>query len=281
MKKYIYLAFGLLIALNLGCAYISYPMFGDNTGSSGPIPAVNTNGKAHITETKQTIALVGGENWENISFIDQTAGGYQRTDTYTIKSTGAPTSHFHSDTYCNPDWTGCAVVTSEYQSIPGNFPPPCAFATYNTKFAYNCGTIAIGICMSYRVQECGRGVGAGMPIADWYNLIGLGQGTTYLGREGLRYLINGRNTEITLSNGATNVGVTLRGNLDAIVVPTIRTMYLDMTDPAMAQNFRSFANKLDELGTSSVSMTINYEGISRTTNIASLSDQARKLANQY
>src|SRR5262245_66462110 len=111
MKKLFYLAFCLTAALSLGCVAIVYPTITDNAGNGDT--GTNTNGKAHLIETGQTSSTAGAKRFEHVAFVDQTAGGVQKVTDYDLEL-AATTSNFHSDTYCNPDWTGCAWFTNNY-----------------------------------------------------------------------------------------------------------------------------------------------------------------------
>src|SRR5262249_39378666 len=137
--------------VSLACVDISYPVITDSSGM-GPFN-VNTNGKA-ILRLGTSAMTVGGKTYEAVNFLDHTAAGIHRHSSYEMElATG--TSNLHSDTYCNPDWTGCAFFTNDYQApVPGY---PCTFYGPGASMNLNCLNVSIiGFCYSSRPGECGR-----------------------------------------------------------------------------------------------------------------------------
>jgi len=275
MRKYIFLAFVLLIALNLGCVLvtITYPTMSDNTGTSGPIPSVNTQGKAHIVETSQTIDTTpNGDNAELVTFIDQDSKGIHHLSSYQIISTGDPATHFHSDTYCNPDWSGCSFLTETYDSAlvtPGNIAAICNWASLGTRFNFNCVDIGFtGLCTTYRNQECGRGFGAQYGAQNVHDLIALAQTTEVGGMEALLFHMNGNNTQLTFSAGSQSLQFTPKGDVAMRAVPALHALLVDGTHPAMANNLRKVADQLRTLDSPIVQVCGEYEGISRCANMS-------------
>src|SRR5262245_53978348 len=149
MGKLLYPAFVLTIALSLGCVAINYPLITDNAGSGSFV--VDTNGKAYIFKGGGGSQVVGGKRFEHIVFVDQTASGDHSLTAYELEL-AANTSNFHSDTYCNPDWAGCAWFTNHY-TPPGS----CTFYGPGSNLNFNCLKISVfGLCFSSRPGECGR-----------------------------------------------------------------------------------------------------------------------------
>src|SRR5262245_51647446 len=109
MRQILYAGFCVCFFLTPGCVAISWPCITDS-GGNGRF-TVNTNGKAHIIECVQSSLTNAGRRFERVSFVDQSGSGYQTVTAYDVE-VAAHTSNFHSDTYCNPDWTGCAWFTN-------------------------------------------------------------------------------------------------------------------------------------------------------------------------
>lgn len=266
MKKLFYLAFCVAAALTLGCATIEYPTVTDNDGMGQFV--VNTNGKAHLVETTQTGAIVGAKAYEHVAFIDQTAGGFHKITDYDMEINAA-TSNFHSDTYCNPDWTGCAWFTATYQS-PWT---TCTFTLGN--FNYNCLTFSVlGVCYSSRPGECGRALSTqgtkylqASEIADLINMGVEGPNT-------LKYNINASNTRITLQNPSGSVSaLRLAGNTEVNLNLAKGFAHIDMSSPMYAVNVRKLASLVDngfkhgtaQIQFGNVTRTINYTATSGDT----------------
>jgi hypothetical protein len=277
MKKYVLLAFGLLVALNLGCVLVnvSYPTISDNTGTSGPIPIVNTNGKAHIIETGQTIDfLPNGDNAELVAFVDQDAKGFHRETAYQIVSTGDPNSHFHADTYCNPDWTGCSFVSSDYQSDPFGL-NECSWAGLGTRFNFNCVGIGFtGLCTTYRLGECGRSA-LNIDPSQLSQILNNGSQINWNGKHGLLYNVNALTTQVTLSGNGQSYDLRLRGNLPVRYIPMGNLVLVDATG-AQGSNLRNFAAKLKDINSATVRATMTFHGVSHDFNIT-----GKGLYNQY
>jgi len=192
MKKLLYLAFCLTVAMSLGCIAITWPCITDNDLESTAL--VNTNGKAHLFETSQTGTLANGKMYTQASFVDQTAAGDQKLTVYEME--GMP-YEFHTDTYCNPDWVGCAWFTYNYPCYPF---PPCTFYGPGTSTNFNCLQFsAVGLCNYVRYGECGRGLR--MPNMQWSEIDQL-MNSAVEGPNSLTFNINRGNTSVTLQNGS-------------------------------------------------------------------------------
>lgn len=271
MKKLFYLAFCLTAALSLGCVTIVYPTVTDNAGNGQFV--TNTNGKAHLVETSQSGAIVGAKAYEHVAFLDQSAGGSQKITDYDAEI-NANTSNFHSDTYCNPDWTGCAWFTNNY-TPPGS----CTFYGPGASFNLNCLQFSVlGLCFSSRPGECGRSLNtAGMKhlqaseIADLINMGVEGQNT-------LRFNVNAGNTRITLQNPQGSItALRLQGNTELTLNLQKGFMRIDGSSPTYALNILGAASKFDN-GFKHGTAQISFGNVTRTINYAAVSgDVYRKL----
>lgn len=269
MKKLFYLAFCLTAALSLGCVTIVYPTITDNDGSG--VSVVNTNGKAHIIESSQTSSSVGGKRFEHVAFVDQAAGGSQKLTDYDLEL-AAGSSNFHSDTYCNPDWTGCAWFTNNY-TPPGD----CTFYGAGSKLNLNCLQFSVlGVCFSSRPGECGRAVRTVKNLrgSEISSLIGMGveNGTN------LTFNFNANTAHITLQNPQGSVStMKLAGNTEATLNLNKGLLKVDMSSPTYAVNVRKLASLIDS-GFKTGSAQLTYGNVTRTVNYGLLSgDVYRKM----
>lgn len=250
MKKYIYLAFGLLLLANLGCisAYATYPTVYDNEGFGNFI--VNTNGKAHLWENGGYYSVDGmGYIHEGVSFLDQTATGFHRISNYEYIGL-----IFHDypwqnqlqpvqDKYCTPDWNGCAFSTTEYQT-PFNASAICNEIDLKLTSTPNCsyyGDYWTIFCypddQRYRLGECGRAAHNRVSVPELTALLGMGS----LRSDGLlEYNINASNTRVTF-NGQ---NFALKGSINALWdVQRGRTRF-DMSHPLMENNKKAMGQIL-------------------------------------
>jgi hypothetical protein len=256
MKKLFYLAFCLTAALSLGCVAITYPTITDNDGNGTTVE--NTNGKAHLIETAQTSATAGGKRYEHVAFVDQGPGNNQTVTDYDLEL-AASTSNFHSDTYCNPDWTGCAWFTNNYTP-----PASCTFYGPGSSINFNCLKISVvGLCFSSRPGECGRALNTrGMKHlqpSEISDLINMG----VEGPNSLRYNLNAANTRITLQNPSGSVtSFRPAGNTELTWNLAKGTMSLDMSSPMYAVNIRKLASVSDS-GFRSGSMELTFGNVTR------------------
>lgn len=261
MKKLFYLAFCLTAALSLGCVAITYPTVTDNDGQGQFV--TNTNGKAHLVETSQSGAIVGAKAFEHVAFLDQSAAGTHKVTDYDLEINAA-TSNFHSDTYCNPDWTGCAFFTNDYTP-----PGACTFA--DGKFNYNCLNFSvIGVCFSSRPGECGRALQTrgtkNLQPSEIADLISMGIESPNT----LTYNLNAANTRITLQNPSGSVtSLRLAGNTEIQVNLSRGFTHIDMSSPMYAVNVRKAASLFDN-GFRSGTAQVQFGNVTRTINYAAV-----------
>jgi hypothetical protein len=277
MRKLFYLGFCLVLMTGVGCAITNYELIVDNDqvkqGSSG---TVNTQGKAHVIESSQIATLWPDGSDETIFFVDQKASGDRTLTTYNNFSTAAgPT--FHDDLYCNPDHQGCAITTADDPEVGD-------VDIFDYSFNPNCSgarslSLLLGTTRYY--GECGRGK---LDLASRIALGNMGRIGTAIGSEGLFYDLNRSNLTISLDNNAgfvSNLPVT--ADFSAfLTVGGQRKMVLDLTNPLLASMGRSYADFLANNATGMTTVTVTYNGISASSQIAGnvgLSNPSRVLSN--
>ncbi len=276
MRKLFYLGFCFILAAGVGCAITDYDLIVDNDqvkqGSSG---IVNTTGKAHIIESSQVATLWPDGSDETFSFVDQKANGDQTLTTYNNYGTGSD-PYFHDDTYCNPDWQGCALVTAPNPYV-GDVDIFDYTANWNCQGARSLSFLA---STSRYYGECGR---VNMPLQDRISLANMGRYGRSMGLEGLFYDLNRSNTSITLDNNAgfvTSLPVT--ADVAGFVSMGARKSTLDMSNPMLASMGRSYADFLANNATHSTTLTLTHNGIGMSWNIAGnygVSNPSTVLAN--
>lgn len=261
MKKLFYLAFCLTVAMSLGCVNITYPCITDNSGNGNV--NTNTNGKAHLDETSQTGLLANGKMYEQVSFVDQGAGGGQNLTIYEQEETAY---QFHSDTYCNPDWTGCPWFTYDYQCGASD----CTFYGAGTRLNFNCLlTTASGVCPYTRGGECGRGKplpsNLNWSTIDAFASMGIEKGNS------LEFNVNRGNFNATLQNAQGGIAsFPTAGNLVWTLHLGTGRVTLDASNPIYSINARKWAS-LVEQGFGSGVANLRYGSVSRDFTYQSLS----------
>jgi len=265
MKKLFYLAFCAAVLMSLGCATISYPVITDDYFWT----TVNTNGKAHVMETTQVGLGIGGKYYEQMSFVDQAASGYQHISVIEQQiAYMAGYVNFHSDTYCNPDWNGCAWYTNDYMPITD-----CTFYGPNSRINWACfKTSAYGLCYIGRTAECGRGLGIPKDLrgSEIVSLIGAGIENGH----NMIYNINNNTTRLVLQNpqGAMTT-FKFAGNTELNVNLRKGTMLIDGNSPNWAVNVRKMASLFDAgFQTGTAQLTIG--GVTRDFQFAGLDSKA-------
>lgn len=271
MRKLFYIGFALVLAMGVGCAVTDYEVITDNNQTAvnkdpkGIAATVNTAGKAHIRESSQIATIWPDGTDELIWFVDQKVNGDQTLLTYNNYTPGAypnPTDPtFHDDLYCNADHSGCALVTA---------PNPFIGDTDMFDYTYNINclgirslSVLVGTTRYY--GECGK---AKMTLADRIKLMNIGTMGRSLGVDGLFYNMNHRNLTLTLDNNAGYIS-TLPITADAqMFIGQFHKGYVDMTNPLMASMGRTYADFLANHATHHTTVTLTYEGISTSLNIA-------------
>ena len=264
--------------LGHGCAYTNYTLITDNDqvhqGGSG---VVNTQGQAHFGKAFAAAIWPDGTD-QLIHFVDQKANGDRTLTTYNNFSTGDDPV-LYDRLYCNPDWQGCAIFTADDPEI-GDLDP------FDGRFNENCNgarSLMLLYTDSYRFPgECGR---SRLTVDERIALMNMGRRGQVFGREGLFYDLDGRNTVITLDN--------LAGFTETLEVPGSATLFtrytrdgvrIDLTNPLLGSLLRSYADFLEQHATNQTRVTINFNGIARSWDIAgnrgpSTPERVRALAN--
>lgn len=278
MKKMFYLGFCLVLAMGVGCAITDYEVITDNdqTLNGQGSGVVNTSGKAHVRESSQVATLWADGNDELIWFVDQKANGDQTLSTYNNFSTVSGQPTFHDDLYCNPDWQGCAITTA---------PNPAAGDVDPFDYSYNANcsgarslSVLLGTTRYY--GECGR---ARMSLSDRISLINSARLGQNLGLEGMFFDLNHSNLTISVDNKAGFVS-TLPVNASSSLFLSYqgRKGTLDLTNPLWATTFSAYADFLGNQATGRTNLTITYNGISISKEIAGntgISNAARVRSN--
>jgi hypothetical protein len=252
MRKLSYLGFCLVLALGVGCAVTDYPVITDNDqlGPGGAQPGgfiVNTNGKAHIIEQTSAAWLYGdGHHEEGIAFVDQNSAGDQTITNY-INFSLPGDATFHDDTYCNPDWNGCAFWTAD-NPVTGDV--NVFDGTHN--LACFQGRAGWGVKVSAsRSAECGR---TDMNLADQINFYAMGQLGNHEGMEGLFYILNRQTSNAWINGQAFSFPST-----SVFLSPGSRRAVISLDSPVWSSTMR----RLDALvGQDPFSLRLDYNGIS-------------------
>jgi len=207
MRKVFYLGFCLVLVMGVGCAITDYQLITDNDQiitHQYANATVNTNGKAHIRSFQ--IALIFGDGADEIiNFVDQKTNGDRTMTTYNNFSTfGGPGPTFHDDLYCNPDWQGCAIWTAH--DPPGGFDRAgLGYGAFDGRMNANCnGARSIIYLVAttrasrgyYNDGECGR---AQHGLAEYTQLLNMGELGEYAGRPGLWYFLDSSNTNYSIN----------------------------------------------------------------------------------
>jgi len=279
MRKALYGICCLLLAAGTGCALTDYADITDSEAGNQNF-FVNTNGKAHIIESVQTAVLLPGEWVSHTWFVDQNLNG-NRTITTVFASTSSPnpTDVFHDDFYCNPDWNGCAAWTA-------NDPPggsgSCAFDGKGNPNCTGFGALYYLTCYYARYYgECGR---AGLSVADKIQLLNMGRLGNSLGMEGLFYDLNAKNLTIVLDNNSgVQATIPVRGTASLFAGLNSRKGWADLTNPLVASTARSWADFTSKYGTNHMTVTVTYNGVGRSFQIAPVQGPSKLLSgiNKY
>ena len=259
MKKALYFGFCLVLAMGVGCAITNYGLITDNdqTANGQGTGVVNTNGKAKIIPSSQVATLWPDGSDELFSMVDQQADGDRTITTYNNFSTGsAPT--FLDDTYCNPDWNGCAIFSApdpqagDSDIFDGSLNGNCSGARSLSSF----------VSTGRYYGECGRGK---VGLSDRLQLANMGSIENMMGLEGLMYDLNRNNTTVLLNNNAgVEMNLVVQGDHTFFVStegPNFKIL-ADLSSGLTANMGRSYADFLRTYGTNVTTMTVVYNGLS-------------------
>jgi len=264
MKKLLYLSFGLVLAMGVGCALVEYPVIIDNDQvNQGGQYIVNTNGKAHVMETQ--VATIWPDGYDEIIwFVDQDASGNQHLTNYNNYSTAYPI--FHDDLYCNPDWVGCSVWTNY---VPVELNGQFVAYQYNSKWNPNCAgyrslSVLLGTTRYY--GECGRR----MPLSDVVTMMNLGQ----VDGQNMKYFFRPDNTTLRVDNNAGYVATLgLNSEIPMVLNRSNRTGIINMTDPLTGRTLENLAQIAREHGTNKMTLTVNFYNVERSFTVAFMPDK--------
>lgn len=244
------------------CAVTDYDLITDNdqvaNGKGSGI--VNTNGKAHILHSFQFATTWADGTDETFTFVDQKANGDRVLTTYNNFSAGPPA--LHDDLYCNPDWQGCAVITS--------LDPQVGDAdVFDYVFNPNCSgarTVDLLGTEAREFGECGR---ARMSLQDRIRFLNLGRVGTQEGLEGLFFALNASNFSILLDNGeGFRTSLPIPGGAELFIVPGKNRATLDLTHPGNAATGRAYAEFLRDHAKYKTDVTLVFNGIEYRMEIA-------------
>lgn len=272
MKKALYLGFCLVLAMGVGCAITDYALITDNdqTSNGQGSGVVNTNGKAKIIPSLQVATNWPDGSDELFSMVDQQSDGDRTITTYNNFSTGGDPT-FLDDTYCNPDWQGCAIYTADdpqsgdSDPFDGSTNANCAGARSLSSF--------VGTGRYY--GECGR---ANFSLTERLELGNMGVPGQLMGIEGLMYEANRSNTTVIADNG---LGITqlipVIGSVPAVTDG--QKVGIDARNPALSNSIRSLETFASQHG-DEMAITVIFEGISKTVDVKVRPEGLRQLARQ-
>lgn len=272
MKKLFLL--GLAVAMGFGCAITNYSLITDNDlGTSGA--TVNTNGKAYIRQSSQ-IATLFPDGQDNIMwFVDQKANGDRALSNYDF-ATAIGQPYFKDDSYCSPDWTGCAVVTA-------SDPETGDTSIFDYSLNANCPGLrglAFLLSTSRYYGECGRAkadrITSMMNIANQMTTVQL-NGTTWL-----KGVLNSTNSTVIMNNnnGSTQA-FSPAGDITVYVNAAARRAIVDLSNPVNRQYFQQIQNWATGHPGPYQTITRVYNGESFTSDQQLLVNQLGKFINQH
>ncbi len=275
MRKVLYAAFCLLLAVGTGCALTDYPVITDKDGGE-PLPGhiVNTNGKTHVKEFTTMYAVDTGQGWfSNHWFVDQKADGTHTSITTQLAGPYATSDlAFVDEKYCSPDNIGLGQALAWTASDPPGGTPSCAFdgspgpAASNLFFLY-CGIRYYG--------ECGRDE---LSTADMLQVANMGRVGSSMGMEGLFLDFNAKNLTVVIDNNAGYVStIPVRGSATSFYSNSHKAGWLDITNPLIGSSGRAYADFLANHGTGGMKATVIYNGIGRTVDFAAVGGAAKVL----
>ncbi len=277
MKKLLLTAICISVLTMFGCAMTDiYPIWDwDQAGPEAHGVLVNTNGKAHAMEPYLIMTIFADHAEETLWFVDQNPANMSNTCTTYINWEPYPGYSWHDDYYCNPDWNGCAWVTTHR---------PIDYYDQYYPFAVNwsCTDITYGyLFCSWRYGECGRA----LPLSDKIALLNMGELGSYRDMEGLYYDFNRSNFSVTLENqyGQT-FNMPIMTDIPIFFNPVGRQVALDRTNPINGNMMKWYADWLDTYATDGTTVHISYMGITNSFTIAGTkgfsSDVYRNAANK-
>ena len=257
MKKFVVAAFVAAAALGFGCAITNYELITDNDVGG----TVNTNGKAYIRQFIQ-IATTWPDGVDNmIWFVDQKANGDRELTTYNFATTADDL--FKDDSYCSPDWVGCALVTAPDPEIGD-------VDIFDYRLNSNCSgfrSLAYLVSTTRYYGECGRIVNGDRSV----KLLALGNEMSPVqlnGQTWLRTNLNALNTSLVVNNhNGSAFQVPMTGQVGVSFNLAKRRMILDMTNPNNRNAMQAFNNWNSAHPGPYVDATFTVAGVSQTFHV--------------
>lgn len=255
MKKLFLFGATVALAMGFGCAITNYALITDNDVGG----TVNTNGKAYIRQSSQ-IATIQPDGTDNLMwFVDQKANGDRVLTTYNFHRSGSE-SPFKDDLYCSPDWTGCAVNTSQD-------PQTGDTSIFDYKANFNCSgarSLSLLISTSRYYGECGRAKADRMTTA-----LSLANQMTPVQMNGSTWLkgtLDSTNATWVLDNhnGAT-AAFSPAGSINVFVNAPLRRVQIDMSNPVLRQSLLQVNSWLTSHPGPSLTVTRVINGISMSS----------------
>jgi hypothetical protein len=253
MRKIFYLGFCAVLAMGVGCAITNYELITDNDQYKNGSTVVSTNGKA-IIMTGQVATIWPDGTDMLFTMVDQKANGDRTLTTYNWFATGdIPT--FKDNTYCNPDWVGCAIITAPDPEVGDTdlFDP--GFDGTNE----NCSgerSLSVLLSTTRYYGECGR-VHQNLTPAQRAMALQMVQATElgYFGK------FDASDTSFFLTNtsGTTYNLPVFAGSFD--LEWAARNVALDLTNPNVATTLRYADNVVKQSADNVFSLTVRWNNL--------------------
>jgi hypothetical protein len=257
-----YGSFLVAIAIGSGCAITDYGIIHDNdqvrAGGPGGGPIVNTNGPAHHYESSQVATFWPDGTDELINFVDQKADGTATLTTYRNYNRGFEGPTFHTDLYCNTDWSGCSVFTAPDDN-DGNL--------FDGRTNINCPAtrnLSILLSTGRYYGECGR-QRAKFSIDQRVTALNSAVMAQRHGRSGLLWRSSPNGTTLRARNAATGLThfIPLFGaRLEYFVDEGGRLATLGLDHPMLGTAFTNLASMLQgPLNSEALTVTLEHNGV--------------------
>jgi len=262
MKKLLYLGFAAALTMGFGCAITNYDLITSNNDG-----VVNTNGKALIQQSAQVATTWSDGTDVAVWYVDQTASGDRTLTTYNLLTpAGSPNSPFQDYSYCNPGWTGCAMVTADDPQVGD-------VDIFDYRLNANCDglrSLSYLLSTSRYYGECGRTVRPS--LSQRFEMFLSGKPTTMFGQNGMLYNVGPNSLSITLTNennetyalpinGHTSIWLKLGGSQYNALI--------NATNPILATTIRAYGDFLATHATYGKTVaSVSYNGATWSLDVA-------------